>query len=342
LSSPPLVVLSSWERGRSDNPRAIADELRRRGAQVEDVWLLGDEGRELLARADCIISNDCLMDPFAKAPHTRYLQTWHGTPLKRIFHDVARPSFPHADTMDVWLTRDVKRWDALLSQNPHCTDALRSAFRYEGDVLELGSPRNDVLSSPERDAIRAQVREELGIAEDARAVLYAPTWRDGAAFRLELDVDRLCRELGGDVVVLVRAHGVDAATARIDAQPGVRDVSGRPEIGDLYLAADVLVTDYSSVAIDFAITGKPMLFFVYDLDRYRDDMRGFYFDLAADPPGPFLTTSDDVIAALRDLDGVVERYGEAYARFRERFCPWDDGHASARVVDAFFGDVVPA
>jgi CDP-glycerol glycerophosphotransferase len=340
--SAPLVVLSSWERGRSDNPAAIAEELRRRGLRIEDVWLLGDEGRDLLSRADIIVSNDCLMDPFTKALDTRYLQTWHGTPLKRIFHDVARRSFPHADTMDVWLARDVARWDALLSQSPYCSDALRSAFRYDGEILELGSPRNDVLSSPERDAIRARVREELEIPDGARAVLYAPTWRDGAPFRLELDVDGLRRELGDDVVVLVRAHGVDAATARIDAMPGVRDVSGRPEIGDLYLAADVLVTDYSSVAIDFAITGKPMLFFVYDLERYRDDMRGFYFDLVADPPGPFLTTSDEVISALRDLDRIVERYGEAYARFRERFCPWDDGHASARAVDAFFGDLVAA
>jgi CDP-glycerol glycerophosphotransferase len=112
----------------------------------------------------------------------------------------------------------------------------------------------------------------------------------------------------------------------------VHDVSMHPDISDLYLAADVLVTDYSSVMFDFAVTGRPLIFFAYDLARYRDDLRGFYLDLEQIAPGPVLTSSDDVVAALADLPGVRARYAPAYDRFRTRFCALEDGHATDRVL----------
>jgi CDP-glycerol glycerophosphotransferase len=108
------------------------------------------------------------------------------------------------------------------------------------------------------------------------------------------------------------------------------DVSDYPDIADLYLAADVLVTDYSSAMFDFAVTGKPMLFFAYDLERYRDEVRGFYFDLEAQAPGPVLRTSDEVVAALRA--GAHDAYADAYASFVRTYCPYDDGFASVRVI----------
>ncbi len=110
------------------------------------------------------------------------------------------------------------------------------------------------------------------------------------------------------------------------------DVSWHPDIGELYLAADVLVTDYSSAMFDFAVTGKPMLFYTYDLDEYKSLLRGFYFDLAPEAPGPLLPTSPEVLDALRDIDAVSERYAERYARFRERFCHLEDGRATERVI----------
>jgi CDP-glycerol glycerophosphotransferase len=114
----------------------------------------------------------------------------------------------------------------------------------------------------------------------------------------------------------------------------VVNVSTYPDISDLYLVADVLITDYSSVMFDFANSGRPVIFYAWDLDDYRDRLRGFYFDLTADPPGPVCRTSTEVAEALADLDGVQEQYAGAYGRFRETFCAWEDGHASARVIDA--------
>jgi CDP-glycerol glycerophosphotransferase len=104
-------------------------------------------------------------------------------------------------------------------------------------------------------------------------------------------------------------------------------------MADLLLIADVLITDYSSAMFDFAVTGRPMLFFTYDLERYRDRLRGFYFDFEAEAPGPLLRTSDDVIDALRSLEDVNRGYRAAYDAFAARFCGLDDGRAAARAVD---------
>jgi CDP-glycerol glycerophosphotransferase len=118
--------------------------------------------------------------------------------------------------------------------------------------------------------------------------------------------------------------------------PGWRDVTSWPDIAELYLAADALITDYSSAMFDFAVTGRPLLFYTWDLEHYRDQSRGFYFDFEAEAPGPLLRTPEEVVAALGDLDGLRERHAERYAAFSARFCHLDDGRASERVVDAVF------
>ncbi len=129
------------------------------------------------------------------------------------------------------------------------------------------------------------------------------------------------------------AGGIDAA-----AVPGFAfDVTGYPDIGDLLLVTDVLITDYSSVMFDFAPTGRPMLFFTYDLEQYRDHLRGFYFDFEAAAPGPLLASSEQVVDALADIDSVTATYAAPLAAFTARFCPLDDGKASARACDLIFG-----
>jgi CDP-glycerol glycerophosphotransferase len=348
------ALFTSWQGlFYSDNPRALSEALHARGAELEHVWVVGERTGALppwitpvprgseahvaaLERARYIVSNDTIHDDFRKDPQTTYLQTWHGTPLKRIAFDVARPAFAGADRYPIELARDVARWDVLLSPNRFSTDVLRRAFRYRGEVLETGYPRNDLLLSPERDAVRRRVRERLGLAPGVRAVLYAPTWRDDRPFELELDLPAAVEALGDGHVFLMRAHWLARATQELQGE-GVIDVTHYQDLRELYLAADVLVTDYSSSMVDFAVTRRPILFYAYDLEHYRDVLRGFYWDFEAEAPGPLLRTTAEVIGALQDLEGVVERFGERYAGFRERFCHLDDGRASARVLEAIFG-----
>ncbi len=350
-----IAFFDSWHGKYSDNPRAISEELTRRDAPLRQVWA-GDSSMqefpsevtivkregwkhlEYLGQARYIVTSNGLPSYFRKKPGCIYVQTWHGTPLKRIAFDVANPTFKGSKRYFRTLQREVAYWDFLISQNSFSTRTLKQAFRYQGRVLETGYPRNDLLSAPGRDDTRRRLRQKLGINTDTRAILYAPTWRDDASFSLELDLVEIANSLGDDWVLLLRAHQLVAGTVTPQGHPRVHNVSDYADIRELYLAADVLITDYSSVMFDFAVTRKPMLFFTYDIDRYRDDLRGFYFDLEPLAPGPITSSTREVIDVLQDLDDISASYADAYGRFVTRFCPLDDGRASARVVDTVFGD----
>lgn len=351
------VVWSSFSGRYSDSPRAIYEALLDRGGEFSHIWLarpdqLGHfpagvqtaeygspQGRAVLESADVIVANNGISLDWDKRPGALYLQTWHGTPLKRIHHDVSCPPGGRLAALDT----DVARWDHLLSPNAASTPRLRSAFDYRGPVHETGYPRNDVLSSPDRDRLRATVRAELGLADGVTAVLYTPTWRDDLVLAPDrpdhtfpADFDELVDGLPGDHVLLLRLHTMVSDRLQVAEGAPVRDVSGYPDIRYLYLAADVLVTDYSSTMFDFAGTGKPIIHFTYDIGHYRDELRGFYFDLAEVAPGPLLTTSAEVLAALAGAGREPCEPAARYPRFREMFCALEDGHATDRVIARFF------
>ncbi len=339
-------------KGTGDNPGAICAEFASRDLGLDLVYAVIDHSNvvpagaravirwsaewfELLGRARYLVVNASLPYFFRKREGQLYYQTWHGTPLKRIAHDR-----PHLDFFNwhhrrqLLVARD--GWDWLLSQSSACTEFLSSAFRYTGPVMEVGYPRNDLLASDDGDAVRRRVRSHFAIPDDATVVLYAPTWRDnarvGVVFDKVLYLDPAELVAGvEDSYLLVRGHynSVGAAEDR-STSARVLDVTRYPDIADLYLAADVLVTDYSSVFFDFVITDKPMVFLAPDLAAYRDDNRGFYLDYHETVPGPVCVTTAEVVAAINAPDDR----GPARARFREQFAPLDDGRAAARVVDA--------
>ena len=159
------------------------------------------------------------------------------------------------------------------------------------------------------------MRAELGLTDGQTAVLYTPTWRDDLVFKktgprdfeFAIDLDDFSARLGDDHVLLLRLHNMVMDRLEIAEGSAVRDVCGHPDIRDLYLAADVMVTDYSSTMFDFAVTGKPLLFLTYDLEYFSDELRGFYFDLAEVAPTPLLRTSAELVEALADLDAVTAR-----------------------------------
>jgi CDP-glycerol glycerophosphotransferase len=348
------VVYNSFEGRFSDSPRAVYAALRAGAAPADrHVWLADPAHQRsfppgvetvvygspacvaALESADVLVANTHTDVVWTKPERTFYLQTWHGTPLKRIHWDVLWAPPGRLER----LQRDVDRWDCLLSPNAASTPFLRRAFRYEREVLECGYPRNDVLSAPDRDAVRRRVRRALGIADGTTAVLYTPTWRDDEVFGegrrefgLALDAEAFAEQLGDHHVLLLRLHYMLTGRLAAVEHPGVRDVSAHPDVAELYLAADAMVTDYSSTMFDFAVTGKPMLFYVYDLADYQDRLRGFYFDFAPEVPGPLLQTTQEVVDAVRDLPAVAGRYAGRYARFRERYCHLEDGKATERVV----------
>ncbi len=365
------AVLFSCFNGRqySDSPKAIHEELLRRGTDLEQLWVVNDaqvelpdtlqavrlngrEWQEAVTTSRYIVTNHRLGDWFQRHPDQIVLQTWHGTPLKKIGRDVKEVHFAYAPGMKSALQSKEKKpegpavpeWSHLLSPNPFSTEIFRRAFAFKGEMLEVGYPRNDLLHSPDADVVARSVRARLGIPEGKRVVLYAPTWRDDQYYSrgrykhdMRLDLDRARAALGDDHVLLVRLHSNVVDGVQEDPEGFVRDVSLYPDITELYLISDMMISDYSSVMFDYANTGRPMLFFTYDLADYRDRLRGFYFDFEAEAPGPLVETSDDLIDAIRDVDAAVAGHKERYDAFVDRFCPLDDGHAAARTVDRVFG-----
>jgi CDP-glycerol glycerophosphotransferase len=354
-----VLFISYGGRQYSDSPRAIHEELVRRGSPLEQLWVVRDgacrvpesgvavregsrEYHEALARSRYVVSNDHFPSWFVRRPDQLCLQTWHGTPLKRLGLDVSDLRKTVRKFQFSW-EQQVANWQYVLSPNRFSTPILRRAYAIEGEMLETGYPRVDVLAGADRDELGRRLRRRLGIPDGVRTVLYAPTYRDHVVdrrgrYRLDqrLDVEALRAAVGEDTVILYRKHHyiVDAVPATADGF--VRDVSSYPDGTELMLAADVLVTDYSSMTVDFANTGRPVLFYTYDLDAYQDEIRGFYLDFVSTVPGPLLRTSAELGDALRDLDGVRAAYAERYEAFRARFCELDDGHAAARVVDRLF------
>ena len=358
------VVYTAFEGRYSDSPRAIYEWLRHVRPKAHHTWLcdplhaagfpadvrtVSHDGRKAVAAleaADLIVSNTHIELDWVKKPGATYLQTWHGTPLKRIHNDVLWAP----EGRLAYLEHDIARWDAMLSPNPYSTARFRQAFGYRGPVHETGYPRNDLLSSPQRDAVRARIRAGLGIDEGTRVVLYTPTWRDQLVFEgtaerdfdFPVDLADFTDRLGKDHVLLLRLHNmVSDRLESIEGMP-VRDVSSYPDIGDLYLAADLLVTDYSSTMFDFAITGKPILLLTYDLDEYRNRLRGFYVDIEDLAPGPLLSTSRELVDAVADLDTVAAEHADRYRAFQETYTALEDGHATDRVLDLFFPPGSPA
>ncbi|MFD9940736.1 CDP-glycerol glycerophosphotransferase family protein, partial [Nonomuraea sp. NPDC059022] len=345
------VYVANDGRLYSDSVRAVYEERLRRGDEREHIWVVKDgafvppgpatvvragsrEHHAALARSRHIVTNAFLPVWFRSREDQVVLQTWHGTPVKHIGND--QPHMTRDPRPPVWHRQaaEVRGWDVLLSQSPWATPVLREAFGYKGEVLESGLPRNDVLSSPERDRMAAEIRARLGLAEGKRVVLYAPTWRDydRKNAMVKLDLAKARQALGADHELLVRGHPMQAMPAVPDI---AHDVSTYPDMTDLLLVADVLVTDYSSSMFDFLATGKPIVFYAYDLAKYATK-RGLYVDLEAQAPGPVLPTSGEVVEALRSIDTVAAEYADRYETFRATYAPRDDGKATARVVDHLF------
>jgi CDP-glycerol glycerophosphotransferase len=305
------------------------------------------EWYRVLSTATYLATNLDLPRWFRKRPGQHVLQTFHGYPSKAMGIGMWRAKNFTPLRIRAELARTSDPWDLILTPSPEMDRYYREEYRYDGAIHSHGYPRDDVLVSADADRIRSEVRARLGIGTDQVAVLYAPTWRDDmaggwrrASLVTHLDISAAQDALGEDFVFLLRGHRFHLRAAGRTAEGGrAVDVTDYPEVNDLILAADVAVLDYSSLRFDFSLTGRPMIFLVPDLADYAGGVRGFLYDFEESAPGPLLDTTEEVVAALRDLDRVRARHAEAYAAFQQRFNRFMDGTSTRRVVDAFFGGV---
>ncbi|WP_279013355.1 bifunctional glycosyltransferase/CDP-glycerol:glycerophosphate glycerophosphotransferase [Actinomyces oris] len=330
----PGVFLESFGgRSGGDNPAAICEDLAAHGLGAPLWWSVVDgtvrvpagarpvvvgspQWVEALHTSRVIVTNDHLPSWFSKREGQRLLQTWHGTPIKKLLHDAPRAvTLRYRRLMD----RQVPQWDLLLAQSPQAGRRLQQALGYRGPVRVGEYPRNVRLLGGAH--VRRRVRHELGIGQGQPVILYAPTWREslrpptgaagwsaagGSGPAGALDGARLAERLGA--AVLMRSHHMNRA-GRV---PGMIDVSGYPSVEELMLAADIMVSDYSSIFFDFALTGKPAVVYAPDLASYRDVERGLYGDWPLDSGLPVAVDHDELESHLQrllgDIDAAEGRY----------------------------------
>ena len=361
-----LVYFQTFSgRGYSDSPKAMYEYMRK-APEYKDykfVWsfrepekyreLLEDGRTELVkfrTRADNIalrkakywIANYRMLDYQHPRKGQIYVQCWHGTPLKRLGYDIDASDNAMNSIGEIRekYRTDAKKFSYLLSPSPFASEKFATAWDLNAThqthkIIEEGYPRNDRLINA-GDEERTSIRKKLGV-DDKRVILYAPTWRDnqhisgeGYSYKTEVDFDRLKEALGDRYVILFRAHYLVANSFDFDRYDGfVRDVSSYDDINDLYLASDLLITDYSSVFFDYSNLERPMIFYMYDLDQYEHEMRGFYLSLD-DLPGPIVKDEDKLIEEIEKSKNWTA--DEKYLEFNRRFNPHEDGKASARVL----------
>jgi CDP-glycerol glycerophosphotransferase (TagB/SpsB family) len=343
------VYCAYWGRGYACNPAAIHTRARELAPHVRSVFLVeADQAHtvpdgvehavigsrrywEVLARAKYLVNNANFAEGVVKRPGSVHVQTQHGTPLKTMGVDQSTyPVVAAATGSFAKLLGRVDRWDYNLSSNSHSTQVWERAFPGSYEQLEYGYPRNDVYYTATADDV-ARVRRELGVPEGKTAVLYAPTHRDHhTGFETGLDLEAFCEAAGEDVVVLLRAHYFyDRGGGRGSGR--IIDVTAHRSSEDVCLAADALVTDYSSIMFDYANLDRPIVVYADDWDVYRET-RGVYFDLVQSPPGPVVRTPEELARVFRDGAYAGRGAAELRAAFRARFCEFDDGRAAERVV----------
>jgi CDP-glycerol glycerophosphotransferase len=354
---PELAVFAAyWYAAYSCNPRAIYEKARELVPGMRGVWVVKPnavdslpagvdyvlpntpEYYETIARAHYLVNNVNFPNHLVKREGSVHVMTHHGTPLKKMGLD-QRESPVSGQRIDFEaLMRRCERWDYSITQNAFTTVAWARAYPVPAETLEVGYPRNDVLASATDDDVQ-RIRAELGIEPGQTAVLYAPTHREYNDEHVQmLDVAALAEALPDDHVVLSRTHYFYTANASRAAGRRVRDVSSHPSVEELCLAANVLVTDYSSIMFDYGVLDRPIVIHAPDWEVYRT-LRGTNFDLQEEPPGPFTRTEAEVADAIKAGDAAPD----ARAAFRTRFCSLDDGGASERVVRrVWFGERVAA
>ncbi|BBC33632.1 hypothetical protein SGFS_049260 [Streptomyces graminofaciens] len=348
------VYCAYWGRGHTCNPAAVHAKARELAPHIRGVWLVEPEAVgelppgidhavigsrrywEVLASAKYLVNNANFADAVVKRPGSVHLQTQHGTPLKTMGVDQSPyPVVAAASGSFTGLLKRVDRWDFNLSANRHSTETWERAFPGSYEQLEYGYPRNDVYYTATAEDV-TRIRRELGIPDGRTALLYAPTHRDHAGgFDARLDLEAFCDALDDDFVVLLRAHYFYDRGGRPKSDSRVIDVTRHRSTEDLCLAADALITDYSSIMFDYANLDRPIVVLADDWDVYRET-RGVTFDLPSAPPGHVARTERELTDLLRDGSYDDLEADALRAAFRERFCQFDDGRAAERVVRRVF------
>ena len=316
--------------GYGCNPKYIVEALLSLGKNLDIVWLTNGEAelprgvrvvpyhseeaiREI-ATAQVLIDNVMKFHGFKKRPDQYYIQTWHGDlPLKKIGFD--NPANVGSGKYSKRVSINFKNTDLVITGSRFSTEMFRRSFHYEGEILECGMPRDGVLLHTPT-SLREDVCKYYHVSVDKKILLYAPTYRDkGNMTQFTLDYQRVLDQLGDEYVMLLRLHPRMAKYAKsLTYTNRLINASDYPDMQELMAVSDIMITDYSAVMFNFAMTGRPVYLFATDVEEYRKQ-RDYYFDIY-DLPFPLATTTENLIQNLLSVD--IDTYEKKLDQF------WDE------------------
>lgn len=365
-----LIIFGSFN-GRSycDSPKALYNYLinNEKYSDYKFIWVFKDEeshrfleknkntkvinikSKEFLrtlGKAKYWIFNFKIQDYIFPKENQVFVQCWHGTPLKRLGCDLEHFNNAMNSISEIRSRYHIEasKFSYFLSPSKFATEKFITAWDLDkinktDIILEEGYPRNDFLSNYTKSDID-RIKKELNILDvNKKILLYAPTYRDnqhsvgiGYTYETKVDFDKLKQLLAEEYIILFRAHWLVAQEFDFEKYKDfIIDVSNYDDINELYVISDILITDYSSVFFDYANLKRPIIFYMYDLKQYRDDIRGFYLDLD-ELPGNVIEKEDDLIEEVKLLSDKF-KYDDKYKKFNEKFNYLDDGNASKRVIE---------
>lgn len=343
-----IVFESMWGSKYSCNPQHLYEYIDKNYPEYKCVWSLRDarmpikgngirvrrgsqEYFKYLATAKFFVNNVNFEDAYIKRDGQIEIQTMHGTPLKTLGLDVPG-DFPNESSRKLYIEKN-DRWNYLLVQGKFMKDKAYDCFAYDKTILECGYPRTDVLYNADKEKI-LDIKKSLGLPLDKKIILYTPTWRKKGFFDMQLDLDKMRERLSDEYIILVRLHHLCATTDSFTADKKfIFDLHSYRTVEDLYLISDILITDYSSVMFDYALLDKPMLFFTYDLEDYRDNLRGMYVDIEEEAPGPLVFNTDEVISSIMNIDDEMKKYSRKISAFKEKYLGYENGHSCQTIID---------
>lgn len=360
-----ILFESSVGRNYSGNPRYIYEEMLRQSLdkKYKLVWILNDTKTEIpgvcekIKRARfkyfyySIIAKLWIFDSrqhifLKKKDSTKYIQTWHGTPLKKLVLDMETLNMGGDQDLKGYQEKfleSVELWDYLISQNEFSTETLKRAFSFKKEVIESGYPRNDILVNKNNSSEIEKLKDKYNIPKNKKVILYAPTWRDDYfhsngiyKFFSDLNLGLLQNELNDEYVLLIKYHYLVKDKINWAAYGDfIMPFNETIDIQELYLISDILITDYSSVMFDYSVLRRPMFFYISDFGDYRNNLRGFYFNMFEECPGPIVKNTQDLISEIKyyEINEYMDKYSDKYNMFVSKYAPWDDGNSSKRIIN---------
>lgn len=345
-----ILFESMWGTKYSGSPKELYEYMDRNHPDYKCVWAFKDphmpisgngvrvryrskEYYRYLATAKYLLNDVNFPGEFKKRNNQIEIQTMHGTPYKSLGLDV-KSDFNTNN--DIWkYIRKTMNWDYLISQGVFTDKMAYRWFRFYKTILKTGYPRTDTLYQNDQKQ-NEELKKELGIPLDKKVILYAPTWRTRGVFDFLLDFDALEAALKDEYVFAVRIHHLSSQKYDLPKNDFVIDLTEYSSIEPLYKIADILVTDYSSVMFDYALLNRPMVFYTYDLKEYSENLRGVYFDLPSEAPGPIVYTFEELLDALVHIEEKDKENAYRRKDFMDKYLTYENPDSCGRIYQQVF------